>query len=343
MAEPIRVLVVDDSTFMRGALARMIERSPQFKVIDTAVNGREGVEKALRLKPDVITMDVEMPEMNGLEALKEIVAKSKIPVVMVSTLTEAGAATTLQALEIGAVDFIPKALNDKDKNIFKGAEDIHQKLAAAAGVGVAASGGAKPVAVPPPPASNVARVQAKVVVIGSSTGGPKALQQVITQLPANLPVPVVIAQHMPAQFTLALAKRLDELSQVKVVEAKHGDILAAGTVYIAPGGMHLRLSPSGVVIAEDKGESAYKPSVDVLGESAQQTFGKAVLGVMLTGMGSDGTRAFVQLKQAGAHIIAQDQASSVVYGMPRAVLEAGGVHEVLPLDKIGQRIRTLVG
>jgi two-component system, chemotaxis family, protein-glutamate methylesterase/glutaminase len=346
MAEPIRVLVVDDSTFMRGALVRMIERSPQFKVIDTAVNGKEGVEKAQKLKPDVITMDIEMPIMNGIEALTAIMASTKTPVVMVSTLTESGAAITLQALEIGAVDFIPKSLTDKDKNIFKGAEEIHQKLANAAGVGKLASPAAQQATRPTvaiPAVSGVAHVNAKMVLIGSSTGGPKALQVVVSQLPASLPLPVVVAQHMPAQFTLALAKRLDEICSIKVVEAKHGDVLMPGTVYIAPGGMHMRLNATGAEIAEDKGESPYKPSVDVLAESAHKLYGKALLGVMLTGMGADGTKAFVQIKQAGGHIIAQDQATSVVYGMPRAVLEAGGVNEVLALDKIGGRIRALVG
>jgi two-component system, chemotaxis family, protein-glutamate methylesterase/glutaminase len=344
MTNPIRVLVVDDSTFMRGALVRMIERNPQFKVVGTAVNGREGVEQAQKLKPDVITMDVEMPEMNGIEALRQIMATVKIPVIMVSTLTESGAATTLQALELGAVDFIPKALNNKDNNIFKGADEIHAKIAAAAG----AHAGFKPAPAaaakaPAIPASSVVRVPAKIVLIGSSTGGPKALYEVIKDLPAGLPVPVLVAQHMPAQFTLALAKRLDEQTQIKVVEAKQGDVLMPGTVYIAPGGMHIRTLPNGVQLAEDKGESAYKPSVDVVGQSVLESYGKNVLAVMLTGMGNDGTQAYVKLKQTGAHIIAQDQASCVVYGMPRAVVEAGGASEVLPLDKIGGRIRALVG
>jgi two-component system, chemotaxis family, protein-glutamate methylesterase/glutaminase len=346
MVEQIRVLVIDDSTFMRGALVRMIEKDARFKVIDVAVNGKEGVEKAAALKPDVITMDVEMPIMNGIEALEIIMKTTRTPVVMVSTLTEAGAATTLKALELGAVDFIPKSLSDKDKNIFKGAEEIHIKLAAAAG---ATNGRAEKVAaaaplkVAAPSASVITRFNGKIVIIGSSTGGPKALSAVLSQLPANMPLPVIVAQHMPPEFTLALAKRLDESCAVNVVEVKSGETLLPGKVYIAQGGKHLRLTPTGVTVDPDQGESPYKPSVDVLGESARNLFGKQVLAVMLTGMGADGAKEFKKLHDMGAHVIAQDQATSVVYGMPRALLEQGGASEVLPLEKIGLRIKSLLG
>jgi two-component system chemotaxis response regulator CheB len=348
MPEQIRVLVVDDSTFMRGALVRMIEKDPRFKVVDIAVNGKEGVEKAIALKPDVITMDVEMPVMNGIEALAVIMAGPKIPVVMVSTLTESGAATTLKALELGAVDFIPKALSDKDKNIFKGAEEIHTKLATAAGAAngradvIATQTVANPSLTLPNPGVTI-RVNAKVVLVGSSTGGPKALQVLLSSLPKNLPVPVVIAQHMPPEFTLALAKRLDETTPPMVLEAKDGEPLLAGRVYIAPGGHHLRLTPTGASISADQGESPYKPSIDVLAESARNLFQKQVLAVMLTGMGADGAKEYKKLKDLGAYIISQDQATSVVYGMPKAVLENGGTSEVLPLDKIGPRMRSLLG
>lgn len=340
MANPIRVLVVDDSSFMRIALTRNIELDRRFKVIDTAVDGRDGVEKALRLKPDVVTLDVEMPVMNGIEALKEIVARSSIPVIMVSAVTENGAKTTMEALEIGAVDFIPKA---------KGADLIHEKLLAAVNANLARGPVAlrpqRPSAgpVPPPPRveAPVFRGSPRIVVIGSSTGGPQALQQVIGQLPANLPVPIVIAQHMPSQFTLALAKRLDACCLPKVVEAKHGEPLVNGTVYIGPGGMHLRVTPTNIKVEADKGESLYKPSVDVLAESTLAAFGKHVLGVMLTGMGNDGMKEFLKLHKAGAYNLVQDQASCVVYGMPRAVVDGGGADEVLPLEKIGQRIRAM--
>jgi two-component system chemotaxis response regulator CheB len=341
MANPIRVLVVDDSAFMRNALTRNIELDSRFKVIDTAVDGRDGVEKALRLQPDVVTLDVEMPVMNGLEALREIVARSSIPVIMVSSVTEAGAKTTMEALEIGAVDFIPKA---------KGANLIHEKLLAAVNANLARQiltlrpkRPAAPVPPPPRPEAATFRGAPKIIVIGSSTGGPQALQEVIGQLPANMPVPIVVAQHMPPQFTLALAKRLDACCPPKVVEATHGEPLVNGTVYIGPGGMHLRVTPTSLKVEAERGESLYKPSVDVLAESTLAAFGKNVLGVMLTGMGNDGMKEFLKLHRAGAYNLVQDQASCVVYGMPRAVADAGGADEVLPLDKIGPRIRGMFG
>jgi two-component system chemotaxis response regulator CheB len=339
MANPIRVLVVDDSSFMRNALKRSIEQDARFKVIDTATNGREGVEKALALKPDVVTLDVEMPIMNGLEALKAIVAKTNIPVVMVSAVTEAGAKTTIDALTLGAVDFIPKS---------KGAEHIHEKLLAAMNAGLARKIMAGRRAAPPPlparrPARMTARVPAKLVVIGSSTGGPQALQDIIRSLPANFPVPIVVAQHMPPQFTLALAKRLNDLSAVRVTEAEDGMPLMPGTVYIGPGGKHLRVTTTAIKVDSEKGESLYKPSVDVLAESAFTAFGKQFLGVMLTGMGNDGAKEFIRLHKSGGYTLVQDQASCVVYGMPRAVADAGAADEVLPLEQIGPRIRSSFG
>lgn len=333
---PIRVLVVDDSSFMRNALKRNIEQDPRFKVIDTASNGQEGVEKALKLAPDVVTLDVEMPVMNGLEALKAIVAKSALPVIMVSAVTEAGAKITIDALTLGAVDFIPKS---------KGAEHIHEKLLAAVNAGLSRRIMATRRMAPPPPrpVKAAVRVPARLIVVGSSTGGPQALQDVLRALPANLPVPVVIAQHMPPQFTLALAKRLNDICPLRVVEAEDGMPLTSGTVYIGPGGKHLRVTLTNIKVEADKGESLYKPSVDVLTESAFTVFGKQILGVMLTGMGNDGAKQFTRLHQAGGYTLVQDQASCVVYGMPRAVNDAGGADEVLPLEQIGPRIRSSFG
>jgi two-component system chemotaxis response regulator CheB len=345
-ANPIRVLVVDDSTFMRGALVRMIERNPQFKVIDVASNGQEGVEKAQALKPDVITMDIEMPVMTGIEALAKIMQTTKTPVVMISTLTEHGAEATLKAMELGAVDFIPKALADKDKNIFKNAEDIHQKLLAAAGAKPQKliEESTTPAELPASkPAVTPQQLAARMVVIGSSTGGPKALQVLLQALPKNLPVPVLVAQHMPADFTRVLARRLDEICGISVTEAKAGDTPRPGTVYIAPGGLHLRLEANGCTLHPDNGESPYMPSIDVLGDSVQKVLGAHVIAVLLTGMGADGAKAFTALKNAGAYTIGQDAASCVVYGMPRALAEADGASEVLPLEQIGPRIRQLLG
>jgi two-component system chemotaxis response regulator CheB len=336
----IRVLVVDDSPFMRGVLPAKIEADPRFKVVGTAVDGRDAIEKPLALSPDVVTLDIDMPNMNGIDALKEIVKQSTASVIMLSARTEQGAAITLEALSLGAVDFIPKS---------RGVDRIHEKLLAAVEARTQKSrlATARPAAAirqtAPPRAAGGARVNAKICVIGSSTGGPQALQTVLSQLPDNLPVPVVVAQHMPPNFTKALAQRLNDTCKPKVVEATDGMTLSKGTVYISPGGMQTRVTAGEIKVSPDQGESLYKPSVDVLAESARGAFGKNVLGVMLTGMGADGAMEFAKLRKLGGYNISQDQASCVVYGMPRSLVESGGADEVLPLDQIGMRIRSALG
>lgn len=338
MTLPItRVLVVDDSAFMRRALVRRIELDARFKVVDTAGDGQEGLAKALSLKPDVITLDIDMPVMNGLDALKSIVAKTEIPVIMVSAQTHEGARITIEALQIGAFDFIPKS---------QATENIHEKLHAAVSGGSRRrpqSGGVarRPVAPPRTPQAGL-RLKPRVVIIGSSTGGPAALATLVGQLPKVLPLPVVIAQHMPPQFTQALAKRLDETCPPPVVEATHGEALLR-KVYIAPGGMQLRLTANEIKVEQERGESLYKPSVDVLAESALAAFGGAVVAVMLTGMGNDGALQFGKLRQAGAYVIAQNQETCVVWGMPRAVVEQKIADEVLPMERVGVRIGELLG
>jgi two-component system chemotaxis response regulator CheB len=334
----IRVLVVDDSSFMRNAITRHIQRDARFSVIATATNGREAVAKAGELKPDVITMDVEMPEMNGIEALRQIHAKSAIPVIMVSSQTEAGAKTTIQALQLGAMDFIPKA---------GGFEQLHEKLHAVVG---ATRARLAPIVAPAPSLAlrralpmRVALAKPKIVVIGSSTGGPRALHHVLERLPVPFPAPIVIAQHMPPQFTAAMAKWLSDVCAIKVVEAADDMVLSAGVAYVGPGGMQFRLSNGRAKIAPAQGESLYKPSVDVLAESAASAYGANVLAIMLTGMGNDGARGFLKLKEAGAYVMAQDQATSSVWGMPRAVAESGCADEILALGEIGQRIKSLFG
>lgn len=321
----IRVLVVDDSPFMRGVLPAKIEADPRFKVVGTAVDGRDAIEKTLALSPDVVTLDIDMPNMNGIDALKEIVKQSTASVIMLSARTEQGAAITLEALSLGAVDFIPKS---------RGVDRIHEKLLAAVEARTQKSrlATARPAAAirqtAPPRAAGGARVNAKICVIGSSTGGPQALQTVLSQLPDNLPVPVVVAQHMPPNFTKALAQRLNDTCKPKVVEATDGMTLSKGTVYISPGGMQTRVTAGEIKVSPDQGESLYKPSVDVLAESARGAFGKNVLGVMLTGMGADGAMEFAKLRKLGGYNISQDQASCVVYGMPRSLVESGGADEV---------------
>ena len=335
---PIRVLVVDDSSFMRNAITRHIQRDPRFRVIATATNGREAIERADELKPDVITMDVEMPEMNGIEALRQIHAKSNIPIIMVSSQTEAGAKTTIQALQHGAMDFIPKA---------GGFEQLHEKLHA---VVIATRARSAPIIAPalaPAPRRQlpmrITTLKPKVVVIGSSTGGPRALHQVLERLPARFPAPIVIAQHMPPQFTAAMAKWLSDVCAIKVVEASDEMDLQPGVAYVGPGGMQFRVASGRAKVSAAQGESLYKPSVDVLAESAAAAYGSAVLAIMLTGMGNDGTKGFVKLKSGGAYIMAQDQSTSSVWGMPRAVAESGCADEILAVGDIGQRINGLFG
>jgi two-component system chemotaxis response regulator CheB len=336
MTLPItRVLVVDDSLFMRRALTRRIELDARFKVVDTAEDGQMAIQKALSLKPDVITLDVDMPVLDGIQALKAIVAKTSIPVIMVSAQTNEGARVTIEALEIGAFDFIPKA---------QGTENIHEKLSAAVARKRATAksiAGTRPRIVPARPTGGL-RIKPRVVIVGSSTGGPAALATMIAQLPKVLPVPVVIAQHMPPHFTEALAKRLNEQCPPTVVEATNGEPLQ-NKVYIAPGGMQLRITANELKVDPERGESLYKPSVDVLAESALAAFGGGVMGVMLTGMGNDGALQFGKLRQAGAYILAQDQETSVVWGMPRAVVDQKSADEVLPMERVGSRIGELIG
>lgn len=372
--DKIKVLVVDDSSFMRSVLARLIEKDERFEVVGKATNGQEGVDMAKQLKPDIVTMDIEMPVMNGLEALEKIMSTDPRRVVMVSSLTEEGAAATVEALEKGAVDFIPKALQDKDRNIFQAAGALHDKLAAAAGSHVQRRRSGQPELNKPSPQGerfgsaaalpSLARQvevdktalsarrkekcpSAKLLLIGSSTGGPRALQDVIPHLPANLRVPVVIAQHMPANFTKAMASRMNVTSPLEVVEAQHGDVLKAGTVYLAPGGMLTRVKKEGVNLVVDVCEDPeksyiYHPSVDALTESVNQSLGGDVLAVMLTGMGADGSKEFAKLQQKGAYVIAEDESSCVVFGMPKSVIAENAACEVLPLADIAPTLKRLL-
>ncbi|MBI1363357.1 MAG: chemotaxis-specific protein-glutamate methyltransferase CheB [Proteobacteria bacterium] len=365
----VRVLIVDDSAFMRNVLTRMIESNPQFEIVGKAVNGREAIEMVAQLKPDVVTMDIEMPEMNGLQALQYIMSSTPTPVVMVSSLTESGTEATLKALELGAVDFIPKALNDAEKNIFRSAGNVHSRLLTAAAAKVSARAGsnaavqvpqqqavrkdsqpAAPAPTPratPQPASRPQRFErAKILLIGSSTGGPRALQDVLSGLPGNLRVPVVVVQHMPASFTGPMANRLNDLCPLHVEEVKDGTLIQSGHIYVCPGGMQARVQKTDkglmVKVQPDEGESLFKPSVEVMGQSVADALGGDVLAVMLTGMGSDGNKAFKRLRDAGAYVIAQDQATSVVYGMPKAVVDNGAAHEALPLGDIAAVISKLL-
>ena len=358
-----RVLVVDDSAFMRSTLVRFLNSDERFDVVGTAANGEEAVQQAIELKPDVITLDIEMPVKNGIEALEEIMQKSPTCVVMVSSLTEEGATATIRALELGAIDFIPKAMEDSARNIFSQSKQLCDKVFAASQGNIQPkspeSAACTPVKDTLPeatqPSSPKVSVQAgsqlrfkkaEAVLIGISTGGPKALQQIIDCFPRACRVPIVIVQHMPPNFTKAMADRLDQSCPLTVVEASDGQTLQANHIYIAPGGVQCRVKKqdSSLVfkVSEDAGESLYKPSVEVMGESMHEAIGGNVLAIMMTGMGTDGVKVFEKLKADGAYVLAQNEATSVVYGMPRAVVEKGLANEVLALDDIPSTLERLL-
>ena len=348
---PIRVMVVDDSVVVRKIVTDVLSSDPDIEVVGTAVNGKIAVGKVEQLKPDLITMDIEMPEMNGIEAVRAIRAtRNRVPIVMFSTLTERGASATLDALSAGANEYVTKPANvgSVSQSMESVREQLIPKIKALTGRPVTVGPVAAPP--PPPPRSAVARTgpakKAAVLVIGSSTGGPEALTKVLPLLPASLPVPVLLVQHMPPVFTRQFAQRLDRLCPLTVVEAADGTPLAPGTVHIAPGDFHLTVGSSGAAkrtaLNQAPPENFCRPAVDVLFRSAVAAYDGAVLGVVLTGMGSDGRIGAGQIRDAGGSVIAQDQATSVVWGMPGAVTQAGFADEVVPLGRVAEAIIRLL-
>ena len=333
----IRVLVVDDSPFMRRAIERLIAAIPGAQVVGTAADGLEAVKRAFELRPDVITMDVEMPRMNGVSAVAEIMSAVPTPIVMLSTLTTEGADTTLRALEAGAVEIVtkPSGLSNDLVNV---GEKLAEAVTRASHARVLKRH-AIPLPPPPPPrltsTGGPGVASQHIVVIGSSTGGPPALTAVVPKLPADLPAGVVVVQHMPAGFTGALAKRLDSLSQLSVREAKSGDVVAVGQVLIAPGDFHVILGPDRRVRL-DQGPAVHgvRPSVDVTLQSVAAVFGKRASVAILTGMGRDGADGCATVESAGGSIFTQDEASCVVYGMPRVAKERTKHAIEAPLDRI---------
>ncbi len=356
----IRIVVVDDSAFMRKALSMMLESDPNIKVVGTASNGEDGIARVKELKPDLVTMDVEMPRMDGLTALRHIMKDDPVPVMMVSSITTEGAEATLEALDLGAVDFIPKQMSYVSLDIVKIKEDLLAKIKNIVGrkhvlmarfrtksrFAHAASGKVREtraaVVAPRVRVTHKKSHPIELIAIGSSTGGPPALYSVIAALPANLPVGVVIAQHMPPAFTKSLADRLDGSTRLKVREAKDGEPVLPGEVLISPGGKHLSVKKYGgrirAIVSGEPSDTLYKPCVDVLFDSAAKAFGKTVLGVVLTGMGSNGVDGARLIKTQGGIVIAQDEATCVVYGMPRAVVEAKLADTILPVDDIAAEI-----
>jgi two-component system, chemotaxis family, protein-glutamate methylesterase/glutaminase len=351
--EQIRVMVVDDSVVVRKIVTDVLSEDPMINVVGTAPNGRLAVAKLEQLKPDLVTMDIEMPEMNGIEAVRAIRAtRSRVPIIMFSTLTERGASATLDALSAGANDYVTKPANVG--SVAQSMESVRQqlvpKIKALTGrpmtSSLAAAPVAAPVAVRPPVARTAAPKEPAVLVIGSSTGGPEALTKVLPLLPASLPVPVLLVQHMPPVFTRQFAQRLDRLCPLTVVEATDGTPLTPGTVHIAPGDFHLTIGTSGAArrtaLNQAPPENFCRPAVDVLFRSAVAAYGGAVLGVVLTGMGSDGRIGAGQIRDAGGTVVVQDQATSVVWGMPGAVAQAGFADEVLPLGRVAEAITRLL-
>lgn len=335
-SQPIRLLIVDDSATVRSVLRRYFEADPRFEVAGVAKDGLEALEMVPDLKPDVVTLDIEMPRLNGLETLPRLMKIRPTPVVMVSSLTTEGADTTIHALELGAVDFIPKP----SSRLAPSAE-VLEKVVAAASARVRVVRNVTPQARRPSQALSPAgtRWSSRMVVIGSSTGGPQALRTVVEGLPADLRVPVVIVQHMPPGFTKSLAARLDSLTPLPVAEAEDGMRIEAGKVILAPGDYHLTLSAGGRVdLNQGPTECGVRPAINVTLESVARHHGADVVCAILTGMGSDGTRGAGLVKEAGGYVISQDEATSTVYGMPRSVADAGFTDEVRPISEIAAAI-----
>ncbi len=349
----IKVLVVDDSPVLRKLITEALRADREIEVVGTASNGKEAVEKAPRLRPDVITLDIEMPIMDGLTALEKLrKVYPKARVIMFSSLTEKGAKETIKALSLGAFDFVTKPSSRSiAESIKRIQEELIPKIKSAAPRPVLRpqrpSLPAKPRPAPSRPFSSRPPLAGKreVVAIGVSTGGPKALAEIIPRLPANFPVPILIVQHMPPIFTAQLAQRLDQLSSLKVLEAGEGNPLTPGKVFIAPGDKHMEVKTIGTskVIHLHKGppENSCRPAVDVLFRSVAKVYGGRSVGIILTGMGQDGLAGAKLMKEKGAIIVAQDEATSVVYGMPRAVVEAGIADYVLPLGEIPNFLQKL--
>lgn len=342
----ISVLVVDDSAFMRHTIANRLLNAPDIKVVGSARDGIDALEKIKELKPDVVTLDVEMPRMDGLTALKIIMQESPCPVVMLSALTREGAVATLRALELGAIDFVPKPSRALSLDMDAIRDELLAKVRGARGASVSRLKSGLHLSKPPlrkevtRPTNQPAD---RVVMIGSSTGGPRALFEVFSRISGDLPVGVVVVQHMPAGFTKSLAERLDQISAMHVKEAEPADRLLRGNALVAPGDYHMSIVHHGEIRLE-KGPRMHgvRPAIDITMESVAKHFPRRCVGVVLTGMGHDGTTGAVAIKGAGGFVIAQDEATSVIYGMPRSVYDSGSADRVVPLERIADEIGDLV-
>ncbi len=340
----LRVVVVDDSGFFRRRIVEILSADIGIEVVGTAANGLEAIEVVERLDPDVVTMDIEMPVMDGIAATRRIMSESPRPILMFSTLTTEGAKATLDALDAGAMDFLPKRFSEMARDEDAAKVMLRRRVRALGRVRLQRSGpaGARthdPLRTVPvrPPSTNVPLQALRALLIGTSTGGPVALQEVLKPLPQHFPLPIILIQHMPASFTPAFAERLNALCQITVKEAASGDVLKPGCAYLAPGGQQLVLTAGAqtrIRIEDSPPGTIYKPSVDITFGSAVTALRAQVLALVLTGMGADGREGARALKGQGAHVWAQDAASSVVFGMPAAVIDAGLADHILSLKDV---------
>ncbi len=356
----IRVLIVDDSAFMRKSLSIMLTSDPEIEIIGTAKDGEEGIELVKKLQPDLVTLDIEMPKLDGLSALKRIMSECPTDVIMVSSLTSEGAEATMKALELGAVDFIPKEMSFVNVNIVKIKEDLIKKVKTIVKQKTLKSrlsrilsytnkltaDQAKKITFVSTPLK-IPTLNFRAIALGISTGGPLSLQKVIPKISPKISCPMFIVQHMPPKFTKSLAERLNGMSSVEVKEAEDGEQVKQGVVYIAPGGYHMFVENKSIGnirirISEEPSNTLHRPAVDVMMKSVINVYGKNTLGVIMTGMGKDGYEAIKDLKLLGGYSIAQDEETCVVYGMPKAVVDAGLADAVLPLEKISESINRLV-
>lgn len=337
----IKVLVVDDSALVRQLLTHMLSQAPDIKVVGSAEDPYEAREKIKSLNPDVLTLDVEMPKMDGIAFLRNLMKLRPMPVVMISTLTEKGAAITLEALSLGAVDYIAKPKNDLSNKLVEYQDELLDKIRLAARCRIRAT----PILPSQPEPQPGLKLKNRLIAIGASTGGTEAIAQVVSQLPENFP-PIVIAQHIPAAFSASFARRLDSKSAMTVQEASGNEMLKNGNVYVAPGDKHLVVVRRGAhlytMLQDSEPVNRHKPSVEVLFNSIADCAAKTTIGVMLTGMGKDGADGMLNMLNQGAYTLAQDEASSVVWGMPGASVDVGAVQEQQPLSRIASRLLELL-
>jgi two-component system chemotaxis response regulator CheB len=355
--ERIRVMVVDDSVVIRRLVTQALEQDPLIDVVGTASNGAIGLQRIPQFNPDVITLDIEMPDMNGLEMLRRVRREyPQMRVIMFSTLTERGAAITLEALTLGADDYVAKASNEGslDRSLARLREEMIPKIKQFFRLPAASVSAARPAIAPAAPAARAAtavlqglKLRPKVLAIGVSTGGPTALGAILPSFPASFPLPILLVQHMPPLFTRLLAERLNAACQLTVEEASQGQAVEVGKILIAPGDFHMKVASSGggvrVCLDQSPQLNSCRPAVDALFASVAELYGGAVLAVILTGMGQDGLRGVEILRARGARVLVQDEASSVVWGMPGAVANAGLADRVLPLDEIVPEVLGITG